>query len=175
MPATRPCADGRTTRGREFSKDTVREMLRNAAYAGYVGGLRDKSRAIKGLHEAIVSDKLFDRVQKVRSWRTTVVKPGRPSEDYLLRKLLCCERCGARMHGTRGSRAGIRRYQCSTRRYHGDCEQKIVAAEPLEEQLIDWLHAFQPDPELRQRIVDAIHRRADRRERRTTPPAPRAA
>ncbi len=86
----------RTSRGREFGKDTVREMLCNAAYAEYVSGLRDKTRAIKGLHEPIVSDELFDRVQEVRSWRTTVVKPGRPSEDYLLRKLLCCERCGAR-------------------------------------------------------------------------------
>jgi DNA invertase Pin-like site-specific DNA recombinase len=151
----------RTTRGREFGKDTVREMLCNAAYAGYVSGLRDKTRSIKGLHEAIVSDELFDRVQEVRSWRTTVVKPGRPSEDYVLRKLLCCERCGARMHGTRGSRAGIRRYQCSTRRHHhDDCEQKMVAAEPLEDQLIDWLEAFQPDPELQRRIIDAIREQA---------------
>jgi len=121
----------RTARDRQFGKDTVREMLCNAAYAGYVSGLRDKTRAIKGLHEAIVTDELFDQVQEVRSWRTRVVKPGRPSEEYLLRKLLCCERCGARMHGTRGSRAGIRRYQCSTRRYHGDCQQAIVKAEPF--------------------------------------------
>src|SRR6202167_1670689 len=91
----------RSARGRLFSKDTVREMLCNAAYAGYVSGLRDKSRSIRGLHEAIVPDELFDRVQEVRSWRTKVVKPGRPSEEYLLRKLLYCERCGARMHGCR--------------------------------------------------------------------------
>jgi DNA invertase Pin-like site-specific DNA recombinase len=38
----------RTTRGRAFSKDTVREMLCNTAFCGYVSGLRDKSRAIKG-------------------------------------------------------------------------------------------------------------------------------
>src|ERR1700733_6711148 len=49
----------RTARGRLFSKDTVREMLCNAAYAGYVSGLRDKSRSIRGLHEAIVSDEMF--------------------------------------------------------------------------------------------------------------------
>jgi hypothetical protein len=69
------------------------------------------------LHEAIVTDELFDRVQEIRGWRTRVVKPGPPSEDYLLRKLLYCERCGARMHGTRGSKTAIRRYMCSTRRY----------------------------------------------------------
>ncbi|MHB1836915.1 MAG: recombinase zinc ribbon domain-containing protein [Solirubrobacteraceae bacterium] len=109
------------------------------------------------MHEPIVSEELFDRVQEVRSWRTRVVKPGRPSEEYLLRKLLCCERCGARMHGCRSGREGMRRYQCSTRRHHGDCEQKMVAAQPLEEQLIDWLHDFQPDPELRRLILDTIN------------------
>jgi DNA invertase Pin-like site-specific DNA recombinase len=146
----------RTARDRQFGKDTVREMLCNAAYAGYVSGLRDKTRAIRGLHEAIVTDELFDQVQEIRSWRTRVLKPGRPSEEYLLRKLLCCERCGARMHGTRGSRGGIRRYQCSTRRHHGDCRQAIVKAEPLEEQLIHWLHAFQPDADLRRLVLDTI-------------------
>ena len=146
----------RTARDRQFSKDTVREMLCNAAYAGYVSGLRDKTRAIEGLHEAIVTDELFEKVQEIRSWRTRVVKPGRPSEEYLLRKLLCCERCGARMHGTRGSRAGVRRYQCSTRRHHGDCTQAIVKAEPLEDQLVAWLHAFQPDATLRDLVLDTI-------------------
>ena len=146
----------RTARDRQFGKDTVREMLCNAAYAGYVSGLRDKTRAIQGLHEAIITDELFEKVQEIRSWRTRVVKPGRPSEEYLLRKLLCCERCGARMHGTRGSRAGIRRYQYSTRRHHGNCQQAIVKAEPLEEQLVTWLHAFQPDNKLRDLVLDTI-------------------
>ena len=75
----------RTARDRPFGKDTVREMLCNAAYAGYVSGLRDRSRWMKGLHQPIVSEELFDRVQEVRSWRTRILKPSRPSEDYLLR------------------------------------------------------------------------------------------
>jgi hypothetical protein len=150
----------RSARGRLFCKDTVREMLSNLAYAGYVSGLRDKSRSIRGLHEPIVSDELFDRVQEVRSWRARVVKAGRPSEEYLLRKLLCCERCGARMHGCRTGRNAMRRYQCSTRRHHGTCEQRTVPAQPLEEQLIDWLHDFQPDQALRQLVLDTIQAQA---------------
>jgi hypothetical protein len=131
-------------------------MLCNATYAGYVSGLRDKSRSIRGLHEAIVPDELFDRVQEVRSWRTKVVKPGRPSEEYLLRKLVHCERCGARMHGCRSGNNAMRRYQCSTRRHHGDCEQTMIPAQPLEEQIVDWLQTFQPDAELRRLILDTI-------------------
>lgn len=49
-----------------------------------------------------------------------------PSDEYLLRKLLYCERCGARMHGTRGSRPPARRYICSTRRYGDPCGEPIV-------------------------------------------------
>ncbi len=146
----------RTTRGRAFSKDTVREMLCNTAFCGYVSGLRDKSRAIKGRHEPIVSEELFDRVQDVRSWRTRVLKPGPPSDEYLLRKLLYCEHCGARMHGTRGSRPAVRRYVCSTRRYGDPCGAPIVKAEPLEAQLIDWLRDFAPDEQLRTLVLDTI-------------------
>jgi Recombinase zinc beta ribbon domain len=119
-----------------------------AAYAGYVSGLRDKSRAIKGLHEAIVTNELFERVQEVQGWRTRVVKPDPPSDEYLLRKLLRCERCGARMHGTRGSKTAVRRYMCSTRRYGHSCGERIVKAEALEGQLVDWIRAFQPDGQL---------------------------
>ena len=156
-----------TARGRAFGKDTVREMLVNAAYCGYVGGLRSKDRSVRGLHEPLVPEELFDRVQEIRAWRTRVVKPGRPSEDYLLRKLLHCERCGSRMHGTRGSRGSIRRYICSTRRYSHDCAQPIVKAEPLEAQLVDWIRDFQPDSQLRTRARHtprggAIQRRRQR-------------
>ena len=150
----------RTARGRAFGKDTVREMLVNAAYCGYVGGLRSKDRSVRGLHEPLVAEELFDRVQEVRAWRTRVLKPGRPSEDYLLRKLLHCERCGARMHGTRGSRAGIRRYICSTHRYTPDCDQPIAKAEPIEAQLIDWIRDFQPDPQLRAHVLGTLRAEA---------------
>ena len=146
----------RSAKGRSFSKDTVREILLNSAYCGYVGGLRSKDRSVRGLHEPIVSEELFDRVQEVRTWRARVVKPGPPSEDYLLRKLLHCERCGARMHGTRGSRPPVRRYLCSTRRHGHDCDQPITRAEPLEEQLVDWISGFQPDEELRATILASI-------------------
>jgi len=147
----------RTSRGRAFAKDTVREMLVNASYCGYVTGLRDQSREIRGRHEAIVPEELFDRVQEVRAWRTRVDRPGRPSEDYLLRKLLFCERCSARMQGTRGGREQHRRYQCGTRRRGGDCTQTIVKAKPLEDQLVEWLRDFQPASELRGMVLDAIN------------------
>ena len=152
----------RTANGGAFGKDTVRDMLLNAAYCGYVCGLRSRDRSIRGLHEPIVAEELFERVQSVRTWRARVLKPGRPSEEYLLRKLIYCERCGARMHGSRGSTGGIRRYLCSTRRYGNGCDQPIAKAEPLEAQLVDWLSGFQPDRELRALVVAELREAAGR-------------
>jgi hypothetical protein len=131
-------------------------MLCNAAYAGYVTGLRSKDRSIRGLHDAIVPEALFDRVQELRSYKATVKQPSPPSDEYLLRKLLCCERCGARMHGTRGSRPPVRRYLCATRRHDRSCTQPITRAEPLENQLAQWLRDFQPDATLRELVLDTI-------------------
>lgn len=153
----------RTARDRAFGKDTVREMLCNATYCGYVTALRSTDRSIRGHHQPLITDALFDWVQAVRSWRTRVVKPGPPSEDYLLRKLLYCERCGSRMHGTRGSRGGRRRYLCATRRHGGDCRQPITQAEPLGAQLVDWIADFQPDAQLRTLAIQAISAQASRR------------
>src|SRR5579884_253894 len=152
----------RSAKGRAIGKDSVRDILLNAAYCGYVCGLRSKDRSIRGLHEPIVSEELFDRVQEVRTWRARVTKPGPPAEDYLLRKLLYCERCGSRMHGMRGSRRGIRRYYCSSRRYGHGCKQPMTQAEPLEDQLVDWLSDFEPDEELRTVALAHVRQEARR-------------
>jgi DNA invertase Pin-like site-specific DNA recombinase len=150
----------RTTRNRPFGKDGVREMLCNSAYCGFIGGKRDRSRTVKGLHEPIVSEELYERVQEVRGWRNRVLKPGPPSGEYLLSKLLRCERCGARMHATRGGSNAARRYMCSARRSGNPCGERIVNAERLEGQLVQWIRDFKPDERLIALIVKAVE--ADR-------------
>jgi DNA invertase Pin-like site-specific DNA recombinase len=153
----------RTNRGRPFSKDAVRSILSNAAYCGYVSPRRDVSRTTKGLHEPIVSEELFVRVQEMRTWRARVLKAGPASNDYLLRKLLRCDRCGARMHGTRGGRNGSRRYMCSARHYATPCGEPMIQAERLEDQLVEWIRDFKPDKQLIDLIVREIE--ADRPKR----------
>jgi site-specific DNA recombinase len=102
--------DQKTARGRVFGADTVREMLRNAAYCGYVSPRRDIAKEIRGVHEPIVEEGLFDRVQELRRLKATVLKPGRPSTRYVLRGLARCGRCGGRMQGTAVGRKGAPRY-----------------------------------------------------------------
>jgi site-specific DNA recombinase len=156
-------AGARTGRNRPFSRDAVRTILCNTTYCGYIGAKRDTGRTQKGLHEPIVSEELFVRVQEVRSWRNRVLKGGPASPDYLLRKLLRCDRCGARMHGCRGGRNSTRRYICSARNYGTHCGERIVQAERLESQIVQWIRDFRPDERLVDLIVKAVE--ADRPKR----------
>ncbi len=148
----------RTARGRAFGVDTVREMLCNAAYAGYVSGHRDRSKAIKGLHEPIVEEALFDRVQQMRRQRARTLKPGRPSPNYLLRGLARCRRCDARMQGTTGGRQNKPRYYCATRRADNSCDQPIIPAEQVEHQLAHFLTSFAPSAAIREQILQRLSR-----------------
>jgi site-specific DNA recombinase len=142
-----------TTRGRSFGSDTVREMLCNATYAGYVSGRRDKTKTIKGLHEPLIEETIFDRVQLMRRQRATTLNPGRPSPRYLLRGIARCRRCHARMQGTTGGRDLKARYYCATRRANHSCDQPIIPAEQIERQLVHFIIGFTPGAAIRKEII----------------------
>jgi hypothetical protein len=141
------------TKGNPFRKDTVREMLVNAAYAGYVTPRRSKEPVNRGRHEPLVDWALFQRVQELRRARASTHHPGRPSGGYALSKLLVCHRCGSKMHGSVGGRRGERRYYCSRRKQDASCDQGIVKAEPLEEALADYGRGFTPPHEVRLAVI----------------------
>jgi site-specific DNA recombinase len=143
----------RTSKGRLFSADTVREMLCNAAYCGYVSGRRDRSKQIRGLHDPLVDEELFDRVQALRRARARTLKPGRPSTRYLLRGLAHCERCEAKMQGTATGRRLEARYFCSSRRNSHGCDQPSARAAVVEDQLAEFVADFKPEPLLRDEIL----------------------
>jgi hypothetical protein len=133
--------------------DTVREMLCNTAYAGYVSARRDTTKTIKGLHEPIIEEALFDRVQEMRRQRARTLKPGRPSQRYLLRGLARCERCQGKMHGTAIGRKLVPRYYCATSRAEHTCDQPLVHADLVEAQFVEFIADFKPAPTIREEIL----------------------
>ena len=142
--------DPRAARSR---KDTVREMLVNASYCGYVSGLRDQSREIRGRHEPIVAGgAVRPRAGGALASARASLKPGRPSTSTCCASSLYCERCGARMHGTaaRGRTCAAttaRRAATAT-----PCDQPLVHGRAARgSSSSDWLRDFQPDDELRER------------------------
>lgn len=150
-----------TATGRPFSKDTVREMLVNSAYAGFVSSRRDKTLAIKGKHPAIVEVDLYEQVQQVRALRATTLNPGRPSGGYVLAKLARCERCGRPMHGTKGGGSNKRRYYCSGRKQGTGCDQPIIDADLVESQLAEYVSTFLPSTAVRKAVVRRLKEQAN--------------
>ena len=142
----------RTLKGNPFTKDSVREMLSNAAYAGLVTGRRSKDFSLRGRHPALVDLATFEQVQEIRRARTTTLHPGRPSAGYALSKLLLCT-CGARMHGSTGGRNGTRRYLCAGRKQGSPCQETAVPADEIEAAVAAYIREFAPPHEVKLAIV----------------------
>ncbi|MCX6056566.1 MAG: recombinase family protein [Chloroflexi bacterium] len=135
----------RTFRKHPFTKDSVRVMLQNPFYTGYVtyrGAFiqgkshRGKGEMIKGAHQPIISEDLFVRCQKVRSLRrrTLDTKPY-TRHAYLLSGIITCKLCEKKMRA-QSAKAG--RYYRDASRFSGlhcSFSGKSVRADVVEEQI----------------------------------------
>lgn len=137
--------------GELFNRETMRGILQNKAYLGMVkykpyvknpDGSR-KRRGVPvswypGKHQAVISEELFNKCQQVR--KQLANRGGRRviKRWYPLSGILFCQTCGGRMRGQ--ATPSSRYYRCSNRRNIPNfCNQKMVKANKLETQLVDFL------------------------------------
>ena len=81
-----------TRRGRNWSKDSVRDFLQNEFYLGKV---KYKGDILPGRHDAIISQELYDSCQQVRaSHRRAPRSHTTRFKTYVLGKILHCASCG---------------------------------------------------------------------------------
>lgn len=168
----------RTKTGRRFSKDNVREMLRNPIYIGkvryqrtmYKGKHRSFAAPVSirdGLHEGIIDQELFDKVQAIQVKRKN--KQGKSNfKPYLLRGMMYCERCAdsrpdnalpswARMYCRQHSGHLTRYVYCDSKhRGHGECGQHGVVVDVIEKQVIDLLSDLKPGNDWREKAIQAL-------------------
>ena len=136
-----------------FTKDTVRRILINQFYLGYV---TYKGQLLEGKHPALVSKELWERAQSARITNRKSPKmqlEGRSSDRvYPLTGLLHCNRCNGPMHGS-GAYQGS--YVCYTRsQRRNGCTQPLVKVGILEEQIGDYLATFQIPEDYQRRILE---------------------
>ena len=153
---------GRCEPGR-FNKDSIRDLLQNVHYTGQVAYYgptngdrrkRDPVAIYPGQHPALVDQVLFDRCQEVRALMSCHPRKAQDyiSNLYLLSGLLYCGQCGRPMRAQGGG--GVRYYQDKTRILHtGDCDQMMVRAEEVEEQVARYLMSFHLPPNWREEIL----------------------
>lgn len=139
-----------TNRNHPFGKDTVRDMLCNAYYAGkirYRGmSVRPKGVSFRstppkvadGQHEAIISEELWRRSQAVRASRRVHVDTLQKTVRInLLQGLVVCARCGRRLRIQTPKRGPSYYREDSHLRGYRDCADisQCVRAESIDTQV----------------------------------------
>ena len=134
-----------------FSKDTVRAMLRNRFYLGYV---RYRGEWFPGIHEAIIDEELFRRCAAARKARRKRVEAQTQKRRvYLLSggRLLRCGRCGEPMRGQ--FIRGRRYYRCTSHQHGVECDLPLIPADDVEEMVAELLSSLQFPDDWREKVL----------------------
>ena len=89
-------------------------------------------------HVALWDDALWARIRAVRRRSLRGARGGQVKRLYPFRRLVVCDRCGARMYGEAHSHKGqppLLGYGCITARERHDCEQRFIANKAIETQV----------------------------------------
>ena len=128
-----------TRHGTPLAKATIKRMLSNRAYLGFV---KHGDEWFDGCFEPLVSPKLFEAVQKVLLAREKPRKV-RNGHNFPFANLFRCEECGSMLTaqwatGKTGLR--YRYYRCTKKK--GNCSQPYLREEALAEQIKERLHSI---------------------------------
>ena len=139
---------------RPFSKDTVRGILTNRFYRGYIpdgdGGW------IGGKHEPFVDEALWEQVQRMRERNKKSTHVNCPTKGRVasLTGVALCWRCKGRIHVS-WSRNGKVRLGCYTRAKGWGCQQRSGALDVYALQIRGYLETFEIPEDYRRRILEA--------------------
>ena len=165
---------------RPFSTDTVRDILQNRTYLGYVkyqkyrehsNGSRSWANPVEwitGKHEAIVPQELFDRAKEARSQRTTKHEYTPKFRIFLLSNIVYCAECVANMPtDVQDDSFGKMRaqsntygkniyYRCRAHDFGRECSQTSVQANIIEDQVVSILKNLKAPDDWQKRMVESM-------------------
>ncbi len=158
----------RGKQGRVFSISTVRSILTRRLYTGYMeSNINSKNQIIKGNHEPIISEKLWNTVNK-KSIETSKIQPKTDAHNFKLNKMIVCNQCGKMLCGVtqrRKNKDGSMRvyyyYKCNsiTNRGSTACNAKLIPALEIEHQVYSVIKKVFENPSI---IVDVQNRLKDK-------------
>ena len=134
--------------GAEFDKSSLQKLITNVVYLGkvtYKGDMYD------GVHDAIIDEDLFARVQGLlRRNRNSGGRYSRNKHGAMLKGLVRCKACGCAMchhFTTRGSKR-YRYYVCINAQKRGwnECPAPSLPASQLEDFVVEQIRALGRDP-----------------------------
>lgn len=128
----------KTSRGREFNKNSLQRILRNDRY---IGVYRFGDVVIENGVPPIISKRLFEKVQAMLQHNASCRAKNKAKEDYLLTTKVFCGHCGKPMVGESGtSRTGklYHYYKCADRKRGGKCRKKVEKKDWLEQVVVNY-------------------------------------
>jgi site-specific DNA recombinase len=144
--------------GKPLSDKTFHHMLRNPLYAGWVSlKTHPETPPTRGLHEPIVSQETFDRVQAILEGRKPLVPRRRKLHpDFPLRSLVRCGFCDTALTGAfcRGRSNTFPRYWC----WRPECRKVSVPKVRLENDFVEFLGRLKPSPETAADFPDIVEK-----------------
>jgi len=138
----------RTLKGRQFTQNSLRTMLKNPKYIG-VYTYKDEIR-IEDAIPPIIEKEVFFRVQELLKYNQKAAAHKNSVVDYLLTERLFCGKCGKMMVGFSGtSKTGDRHnYYCCTDQRKKLCTKKAVRKAWIENLVIEYAIALVRDEKL---------------------------
>jgi len=150
-------AAGKTFGGIKFKKTSIQTMLKNPLY---IGKVHHDGVLYPGLHEPIISEEIFQRVQDIlKDNRRERLERKNVKFLGLLNHILRCKACDSIMFHTYTSRKGNRKYRyyvCmnAQKRGYQECPTRSVSAEEMENAVIESLkNAGKDDERLKTSLI----------------------
>ena len=145
-----------TVKGKPFTKNSPRTVLKNEKYIGvlnYRGGEIRVENAIPPL----IDKETFDRVQEMIRHNDRAPSNRWTRADYILSGKLYCGCCGQLMTGVAGTshmQYKYNYYVCAGRQKNSGCRKKNVRADWIEPVVIKYVDALIKNDELMNALVD---------------------
>lgn len=171
----------KTKSGYPFTYSSIKDILDNQTYLGNVFSKRRGYPTHKGDHPALITQKLFDKVQEVIGQRrNTQGRPVAQHRFYLLQDLIYCWNCRKYLKGkednpnpraqmlpkmycethqyvdAKGVRHEKLTYHCKIARETKSCKQQIVPAELIDKQVIALMEGFRLPNDIIEMTLDKL-------------------
>lgn len=151
-------------KGLDLQRGQFWNMVHNATYCGkvFVAAYKDEDACyVKGIHQAIISEALYDEVQDVLNGRKRQTKVRSTKDDNLpLRGFLVCRCCGRPItgSGSQGNGGKYYYYHCQNAK---ECKERFRTGD-AHDVLLDHLHRISTNRtslDLYQEVMSDLYRK----------------
>jgi len=149
--------------GKIFSRDHLALILRNITYTGKINYA---GQIYQGIHQPIISQELFEMIQKTHKRR---IRKFRIYRDFLFGSLIKCNECGYTMSAcftNKHSNGKLKRYYyyrctCISKKGWQACSIQQVSAERIERYILENLERISLDKNYIENLVFKLNHNLD--------------